>query len=76
MSFAVGNHANAASVIDVQHADVTQVIMVGGNHATLLGDSYYTGGHHTRAGVKEALNQVLKPAGLRVAEIPLDQRTM
>lgn len=67
VSFGVGNHGNAASVIDVAHADATQVIMVGGNCATLLGESYYTG-HHTRAGVKDSLNAVLKDMGLKVIE--------
>lgn len=76
VSFPVGHYANGVSVIDVQHADATQVIMVGGNHATLLGEAYYAGDHHTRQGVKDTLNQVLKSAGLRVTEIPLDQRTM
>jgi len=66
VSFGVGNYANAASVIDVAHADSTQVIMVGGNCATLLGEAYYTGGHHTKEGVKKALNQVLKDYGLKV----------
>ena len=68
VSFSVGRHGNAASVIDVQHADATQVIMVGGNCATLLGEAYYTGGHHTKEGIKEALNQVLKDYGLKVIE--------
>lgn len=55
-------------VIDVAHADATQVIMVGGNTATLLGEAHYTGGHHTREGVKKSLNQVLKQYGLKVIE--------
>lgn len=66
-SFAVGNHGNAASVIEVQHADFTQVILAGGNHATLLGEVPYAP-HHTRDGVKETLNAVLKQYGLKVIE--------
>lgn len=67
-SFGVGNHGNPAAVINVAHADATQVILVGQNSATLLGEAYYTGGHHTRDGVKESLNQVLKEYGLKVIE--------
>lgn len=70
VTFAVGNHGNAAAVIDVQHADATQVIMVGGNSATLLGEAYYVGPHHTKEGVKAALNQVLKDYDLKVVNAP------
>lgn len=38
-----GYHGNAASVVETHHADVTKVILVGGNTADDLGSAYLYG---------------------------------
>ena len=35
-----GCHANAATAVETHHADVTSVVAVGGNCATVMGQSY------------------------------------
>tara|TARA_Y100000034_G_C6892579_1_gene410914 strand:- start:754 stop:1209 length:456 start_codon:yes stop_codon:yes gene_type:complete len=46
LSYPVGNHANGATAVWNQHADTTGLIAVGGNHVTILAESYNGGKHH------------------------------
>ena len=38
-----GNHCNAAAVIETHHADVTKVVLVGGNYGEDLGPAWLPG---------------------------------
>jgi hypothetical protein len=46
VDISAGNFGNAASVISQQHADLTQIVAVGGNHGSLLGMVLGGGRHH------------------------------
>lgn len=54
-SFGIGNFGNVAQVMQTEHADVTQLIAVGGNFATKVLSQYYLPSHHTREGQVEIL---------------------
>jgi hypothetical protein len=51
--------ANAATVIDIHHADQTALIAVGGNYATVV-DNYWGWKHHSLYHQKEILKAALK----------------
>lgn len=55
-------HVNAASVIGCQHADVTQILAVGQNYATSLGN-YYWGRHLEREDQIQLLRMVAEEYG-------------
>lgn len=61
-----GYHANGFQAVWNQHADMTGVILVGGNHATVLGGSCRQD-HHTEEGQIEILKDILKQNGYTVS---------
>ena len=62
-----GCSVNAATAISCQHADVTQIIAVGGNYATVLGNFF--GSHHKEESQIELLKQLADKYGYRL--VPL-----
>lgn len=46
-----------AQVLPSDHADATQLIAVGGNHATKVYTGFYVGDHHTEEGQLALLRQ-------------------
>ena len=68
-SFGVGNHANPVLVHPSEHADVTQLIAVGGNFSTVLhAEVMSTRAHHTRAAQVELLRAWGNALGCVVVE--------
>jgi len=57
---------NAATAISCQHADVTQIIAVGGNCATVLANLW--GNHHTEEGRVFLLKSLADSMGYRVVK--------
>lgn len=64
-----GNHANAATVVESHHADLTAVVTVGGN----LGINHFTQrgwNHHTEEGQVELLKAWAKRLGYTLVQDP------
>jgi hypothetical protein len=70
-TFGFRGYSNYFSVMTQHHADVTSLILVGGNYATVLGNVYtFNRGHHEREEVKKTLNEILSQYNLKVIESP------
>jgi hypothetical protein len=63
---AVGSSGNAATFVYNQHADVTGVIVVGGNYATVAGTVFEGPSHLTPEGNLEVLKLLLEQNGYEV----------
>lgn len=61
---------NAATAISCQHADITQIIAVGGNCASVLGNVYGSRNHHKEEGQIAILKQLADKFGYRLAKKP------
>lgn len=65
-----GNYVNAATVIDCQHADVTQVLAVGWNHGRVI-DRIIINYHDEQVTPEEKiLRQLAEKLGYRVSKKP------
>ena len=67
--FGHGNHANGFEAVWNQHADLTGVIMVGQNHATVI-DYSLNKMHHTEEGQLAILKEILERRGYYVRKKP------
>jgi hypothetical protein len=68
-SFGFKNHANPFAAMTCEHADWHQLVLMGGNYATILGQTFAGNrGHHRREDVKRDLNEILDQYGLKVVE--------
>lgn len=67
VSIGIGNHCNNVQVMCNDHADITNVLLVGGNYGTVVGKAH-TYRHHEKDYIKNALNQALSKHGLKVIE--------
>jgi hypothetical protein len=59
---------NAASVIATQHADITSVVAIGGNHGTELGSFFNNGHHHTEEDKIKLLKDLADKFGYRLVK--------
>jgi hypothetical protein len=64
-----GNHGNAASVVSCEHADVTQLVAVGGNYGMVLCRTGYVG-QSTEHGKILLLKALADELGYRVSKKP------
>lgn len=64
--FGVGNHANVVTVHKSAHANVTQLVAVGGNYSTVVHTAYGAGPHHTGAGQLAVLRSWADAMGYRL----------
>lgn len=62
-----GGHANAASVISHDHADVTHLILAGGNYGAVLGRCHNGGRFLERQHQFEVFKETLDKLGYRVS---------
>lgn len=67
--YAFKNRSNSFSVVSVHHADVTSVIAVGGNHATILGQLYQQD-HHTPEAQVVLLKKLAAELGYKLVKKP------
>lgn len=63
-----GNSVNAASVITVNHADVTVLIALGGNHASVLSKVRNGGAHVQEVDRCKLLEQLAKELGYKLTK--------
>jgi len=69
-SFGFKNHANPFAAMTCEHADWHELLLVGGNYATVIGKTYAGNrGHHTREDVKRDLNAILAEYNMKVVDI-------
>lgn len=66
-TFGYGNHGGYFQAVLNQHADCTGVIIVGGNHATVV-DTTHLNDHHTEDGQDAILKDILEKRGYRVTK--------
>jgi len=66
--FGHGNNANGFAAISNEHADVTVLIAVGGNHATVLDKAYNGGIHHDEESQIELLRGWAAKLGYRIVK--------
>lgn len=62
-------HPGQSTAISCRHADITQLIAVGGNCATYLGDFWNT--HHTSEGQEKLLREWADRLGFRLVRKPV-----
>lgn len=63
-----GGHANAASVVDCQHADVVSIIAMGGNHGTVMLRTHNGGRHHAESEQIDLLKALADKYGYRLTK--------
>lgn len=67
--FGLGNHVNGFQVVANQHADVTTLVAIGGNHASILGFTRFIN-HHEEEGQVFLLKMLAEKLGYRVSKKP------
>ena len=65
--FGHASYANYWTAVWEEHADITAVIMVGQNHATVIGSSLYSH-HHEEDGQIKILKDILDRKGYRIVK--------
>lgn len=66
--YGFGHCVNGFQAVYNQHADATGIIMVGGNHATVVDTTYGVPSHHTEEGQDSILIQLLEKRGYKVTK--------
>ena len=74
-SFGHGSHANGWQAVYEAHADAVALIMVGGNHATVLGTVYNGGMHHDEEDQIRVLKTILEWKGYTIHKKPVVKTT-
>lgn len=69
-NYGFGNHANAFWAVSNEHADVTVLIAVGGNHPTVLTKVHNGGRHHTPEDQVELLRAAADKLGYDLRKKP------
>lgn len=62
-------HGQEIEVMSVEHADVTTIIAVGGNHHSILG-KVWGGRHHTSELRIKLLKNLVREMGYRLVKLP------
>lgn len=68
VSLGVGSHANCVQVMTVEHADITNLLLVGGNYGTVVGRAW-TYRHHEREHIINAMSLALATQRLDVVDL-------
>jgi hypothetical protein len=66
----IGNHLNGCTVVTKHHADQTALIAVGGNHATVVHQTFGNDKHHTAEGQERLLRDWAEAMGFRLVRKP------
>lgn len=69
-SLAVGNHGNPMTLLSRDHADVTNLVAIGGNHGTTLYSGHNGGRHYEKDDQIKLLKQAAEALGYRLSKIP------
>ncbi len=69
-SFGFGRSANGFQAVWNQHADLTAMVLVGGNHATVVGSTCNQGRHHDEEDMVAACKAILEKRGYTIRKRP------
>lgn len=67
-TFGFGGFCNHWQAVHEAHADFTAVVMVGGNHSTIIGSVYNQGKHSTEEEQIAVLKEILLEKGYRIVK--------